>query len=213
MDSSYSSRVHYKHINYPFIDFQQVLRLAGYKILFQPNSIATCNLDLKEHETHPDKVLLTTRWGNYLDSLAKKHFLFEDSHVHYRMECGTTGVLGFTVEALNLLNGLQNYVPLSIAVSDVKRCIKQLGEIGLQDHKLEMLQRLHDNIPDNGDSIVIIHKDPGRYQAETGRIKLNSFYTIGRSMYETDNIPDVSFRFIISKDNINIFIEMETTYK
>lgn len=57
--------------------------------------------------------------------------------------------------------------------------------------------------------ILIMHRDPGRYQYFISRLPFTPFYIIGRSMYETLSIPHVrSFPFIslllISNDDINI---------
>jgi hypothetical protein len=42
-------------------------------------------------------------------------------------------------------------------------------------------------------TVLVIHRDPGRYDDFRRSTKADPFYVIGRSMYETDSIPQVSY--------------------
>ena len=96
------------------------------------------------------------------------------------------------MEAINILQGLERLIPLSAGSADSKRCLRQLGDTHIEEHKLEMLKRLFDRTPqENRDVLLLIHKDPGRYQGELNRVNEEPFYVVGRSMYETDSIPEV----------------------
>lgn len=103
--------------------------------------------------------------------------------------------LGSTIGSFNIITGLERYLPLSIGTTDYKRCIRQFNDVGLQQHVVDMLERLFVKLPEeNQEVLFLIAKDPGRYQGEISRglNGLDPFYLIGRSMYETDTIHDVS---------------------
>ena len=95
------------------------------------------------------------------------------------------------MEALNVIQGMEDFMSISIGVQDTKRCISQMEDSGLPKHKLQMISRLDSIRPaPDAEIIIFLHKDPGRYQAEMNRVVLKHFYVVGRSMYETDRTPD-----------------------
>jgi hypothetical protein len=49
----------------------------------------------------------------------------------WNMECGVGQVLGFTVEALNFIQGLWNKIRLKLQVNDNEECKQQLYQLGL----------------------------------------------------------------------------------
>ena len=91
MDCGYESPKHYQHINYAFLDLQQLLQVAGWDIFFEHTSVAISDLELKEDDIQKDKRLLARRWGKRLEEYAKKEYIVDDINVMYRMECGTSG--------------------------------------------------------------------------------------------------------------------------
>lgn len=95
--------------------------------------------------------------------------------------------------------GLEYFVPLSINVGLIGKCVEEMLKADLPLHKLQSLVRLSEknpqalvtnNVDRDKDYLTIYHKDPGRYKDTSANNQ--PFYRIGRSMFETNTIPSVS---------------------
>lgn len=112
--------------------------------------------------------------------------------VVWRSECGAGQVLGFTMEALTIVLKLDTFIPIALANNDVFSCIDSLTiSMGLPRWQIASLDRLSKGRWFQWtDYILVLHHDPGRYEAFLHHHASGvPSYVIGRSMYETNNIP------------------------
>ena len=106
--------------------------------------------------------------------------------------------MGFTTEAINLLIELEKQIPLSITTGQTDtNCFNELQNIGLPPYKINSLFRLFHKswAKETSTTILVVHRDPGRYNYFISRQPFSAFYVVGRSMFETNSIPSVRFLF------------------
>ena len=113
--------------------------------------------------------------------------------------------MGFTVESINFLQGIEKYLSFSIKLQDHRMCIRQLTEAGLASHKLQTILRLSSKFESSvlvkKDLIYLLQKDPGRFAASVTKLtnfNLSPIYVIGRTMFETLSIPKVFLVFFLA---------------
>lgn len=122
-----------------------------------------------------------------------KPLLPERTAILWSMECGLAASLGFTMESITTVLSLDALgLPISIRINNHQACFEQLSRVGIAFHALFRLYKLSQiRWPAHTDLILVLHHDPGRFlhflpnPPESNQV----FFTIGRSMFETDRIP------------------------
>jgi glycosyltransferase involved in cell wall biosynthesis len=141
------------------------------------------------------------RWGSSrpLARYVRRHYDtigLRNVSLIWNMDCGTGQVFGFTMEALYFVLGLHDLLSLHVETRDLKGCYEGLGRAGVPVSVLALLSRLSETTlespeENNKDLYLVVHRDPGRYSHFVSETRGRSpHYIIGRSMYETDKIPD-----------------------
>jgi glycosyltransferase involved in cell wall biosynthesis len=174
---------------------------------------------LGEHEATNARAF-DTAWASQLRSTVEASYALPRSDVHltWDMECGTGQVMGFTNEALAFVVPLEERLSTRVSVSDVAGCRSALREAGVAEFRRQAMDRLMERSDKTGDArrFVVIHRDPGRYQTFVWQHKAD--YFIGRSMFETDRVPEgwvgsanndevVQEIWVPSQFNVETFIE------
>jgi glycosyltransferase involved in cell wall biosynthesis len=113
----------------------------------------------------------------------------------YSMECGGGAVRGFTNEALSMLRSFSG-LRAPVGAHHVGDCEPELLS-SLPAYELQHLRLMQRCARDERfqPHLLLLHKDPGRYErtaraaAFSGRAADSVRYVIGRSMYESDTVP------------------------
>lgn len=131
------------------------------------------------------------------------------------------------MESINFVMALHKRINLVVYVLNVRECIETMDIIGLPMYIKETMKHLisdraRDDIPPENVQILVLHKDPGRYEYSKNMAynDREPDYSIGRSMYETDRIPTdwidicnsniVCFIISKSKEYYNIIYYLST---
>ena len=88
---AYEQKKYNNRICYSFVDFALFLQEAGWTVSYEPKSIATLYLESSDDKVDNDIALFTSRWNSKLSANIEANFLVSDTHLTYRMECGTAG--------------------------------------------------------------------------------------------------------------------------
>jgi glycosyltransferase involved in cell wall biosynthesis len=131
------------------------------------------------------------QWGEQLAREIENNYLVQNLTLVWDMECGTGQVLGFTTEALNFIVGLWDKIRIKVKVNNIEECKGELFRMGLPRSTQKLITILLNRpyrVKDE-DVIVVIHHDPGRYDYFVANLEESPAFVIGRSMFETDRIP------------------------
>eukprot|EP01114_Cavostelium_apophysatum_P012964 TRINITY_DN3038_c0_g1_i2.p1 TRINITY_DN3038_c0_g1~~TRINITY_DN3038_c0_g1_i2.p1 ORF type:complete len:501 (-),score=66.32 TRINITY_DN3038_c0_g1_i2:94-1596(-) len=167
----------------------KVSQELGKSIIYSPRVTAVYFGDTEKWENEDEVKAFTLIWGKHLDEKITNAYLIKNFTLVWNMECGKGAVLGFTTEALGFISGLENKISLKVEVSNLNGCIDDMNAIGLPACTVSALRRLAELTVEK-DSVLVVHRDPGRYNSFIDMGNDRQLYVIGRSMYETDRIPN-----------------------
>lgn len=146
-----------------------------------------------------DARLFGMRWRDKATEMVEGRWLLRQP-VAWDMECQAGETLGFTVEAIGIVSALEPLLPLTVVVSNRHQCLKDMRALELQPHLIRTLDRLISKTPtatekhlvdSHSELITVLHHDPGRFSDFAARHVFGKLFVVGRSMYETDTIPQV----------------------
>ena len=173
------------------------------------------NGDFSQNEQiKADNKIFLERWVDKL--LPEMTVSLQNSNitVSWSMDCGTGGILGFTTEAVNIIMALEGKLRMKV-INDAVKCKGELAKIGFPSSvikTIDILAHKDDRAFIGQHMAVVMHKDPGRYDATYAFNPPELL--VGRSMYETDSVPQswishttvVDFIWIPSEFNKQSFI-------
>eukprot|EP01130_Rhizamoeba_saxonica_P018198 TRINITY_DN9030_c0_g1_i1.p1 TRINITY_DN9030_c0_g1~~TRINITY_DN9030_c0_g1_i1.p1 ORF type:complete len:753 (-),score=166.91 TRINITY_DN9030_c0_g1_i1:32-1957(-) len=179
-----------------YIDADFCMRASNvknYKIFFVADSEAIyTNKGIIEQRKNRNNVAdaqtFKDNWGTHIKNEVINSYAIGNMTLVWNMECGTGRVLGFTTEAINIVASLHKKIRMRVEVNSKTECTDELESGGLSLEMRNIMERLMDMEVSSDDTVMVIHRDPGRYDYFLpSRYKPD--YVIGRSMYETDRIP------------------------
>lgn len=187
-----------------YLDVDLSMRLkktAGKKTIYVPRITVGAHSELtpaddilngdfsQNDQVKSDNKLFLERWADALVPELTLDYKTPNITLAWSMDCGTGNILGFTTEAVNIIMSLQHKIRVKV-INDAAKCKVEMTKIGFPAATIKTIDILahNDDRGHVGQHLAIsMHKDPGRYDAT---------YTfsppellIGRSMYETDSVP------------------------
>eukprot|EP01123_Difflugia_compressa_P008649 TRINITY_DN2633_c0_g1_i1.p1 TRINITY_DN2633_c0_g1~~TRINITY_DN2633_c0_g1_i1.p1 ORF type:complete len:656 (+),score=133.42 TRINITY_DN2633_c0_g1_i1:289-2256(+) len=194
----FSSGAFNETFNNSYFDVDLCLRLQqnfGKTILYNPSAVALYNdkqaaeSEYDIENTKSDITVFNTIWGDKVRDAIEARYEISNFTLVWNMECGSGQVLGFTMEAINFVLALNDKIKVKIDVNRQDDCVHEIKKVGLPLVVRSTVARLmFRQTPRFEDIVTIIHRDPGRYSYFTGLGNVVDIM-IGRSMYETDKIP------------------------
>lgn len=136
-----------------------------------------------------DNKLFSERWADALVPELTIDYQTQNITLAWSMDCGTGSILGFTTEAVNIIMSLQHRIRMKV-INDAAKCKVEMAKIGFPASIIKTIDILaHKDDRDHvGQHLAIsMHKDPGRYDATYAFNPPELL--IGRSMFETDSVP------------------------
>lgn len=140
-------------------------------------------------QVRADNKIFLERWVEQLAPELTRNVKLTSTSLSWSMDCGMGNILGFTTEAVNLIMVLHEQIRMKV-INDAAKCKSEMTKIGFPASTIKTIDILahKDDRGITGQHLaVVMHKDPGRYDAT---------YTfnppellVGRSMFETNSIP------------------------
>ncbi|KAL6078298.1 Glycosyltransferase, CAZy family GT4 [Balamuthia mandrillaris] len=157
-----------------------------------PEAVAFAKLWSESEQTNEqEKSVITQLWQSEIYD----NYAIRGTSLYWNAECGAGEVMGFTTEAIHFMLALEKMIPLHYETSNFDSCKNDLVRLGFPVATQVILSRLErkstmSSDEATNDKFLVLHRDPGRYHISisTGRLQKPD-YIIGRSMFETNNIP------------------------
>lgn len=172
----------------------------GLRVVYFPEVVVTNYFYPDETRIEELDTTALNRLWNYSarEFFLTRHYESNEVAVVWSMDCGTGQVLGFTMEAINYILALYRRVLTLVSVNDIESCRESMQVLGLSEYVRDIISSLLSHspmkrIPHTMLKIVVLHKDPGRYEyakSQTGaHLRRDWHWRSPRPRYRNDPVP------------------------